>query len=105
MFSDGKFLLRKKFLYDKNNEIELRYDKEGDKVPWSVTETTYRGLNQSQDFDWVSEVCWKTVGPVESDTTETDEIYFRDVNGLLEKIETYSRGELKGVTKFTYKYY
>jgi len=103
-FSDGHFLLRKKYLYTVNNVVELRYDNDSDASLWCETETTYAGLKPTVDSDVALEDCWQTV---EKDGywSETDEVYFRNAEGLLLKIETYSRGELTGITKFNYKYY
>jgi len=102
-FSDRKFLLRKKYLYTDNNVVELRYDKDSDSSLWCETETTYAGSKQSVNSDKPLEECWQTAET--GYWTETDKIYFRNAEGLLLKIETYSKGALTGVTKFSYKYY
>jgi len=101
-FSEGQFLLRKKYLYADNNVVELRYDKDGDSSLWCETETTYVASKQNLNSNSPSEVCWQVA---ELDGTETDEVYFRNADGLLMKTETYSRGELTGITKFNYKFY
>ena len=103
MFSDEKFLLRKKFFYNGSNRIEWRYDNESDNSLWSTTETSYQTLNQSTNSEVPLEICWQTANPV--DWSETDQMYFHNTDGRLEKIESYNKGKLTEVTKFTYKYY
>lgn len=100
MFSDGKFLLNKKFLYDNGTTTELRYDNKNAITPWLATVTKTGEIAQYPHPVKTLEVSSKITG-----SAETIEIYLYNADGLLEKIETYSKGELTQTTSFKYKFY
>jgi hypothetical protein len=101
-YSNGKFLLRKKFIYAGDIEIELRYDDDPGKL-WAETETTYRSPGQPGTAALVSENCQQITD--KDGLFEKDELYIRDSNGLLKQIKTYINGDLMSVTRFIHRFY
>ena len=102
-YSDGKLLLRKKYLYrDYGPTVtELRYDNESDASLWSITETTYGDLDQDPYPRKKLEEFWKVI----NSSSEYRKIYIYNKDCLLIKIEESNGITLGGCTKFEYEYY